>query len=270
MLKLLPLSLTFFLLVLNSGCGLLARKGGWGKKAFWPLRGERAAWALKKNASSAHVWGPLAGAGLVHLAGVDRKIGRWAVKETPVYHDGENAAEWSDTLNNASKNVALTATVLTPSYDEEGSVGGWAWSKAKGTGVVMVSSMSARYSRDRLAHSFPRLRPNGLNRGSFPSSHTTKAATWATLTRHQLDAMGVPDGWRIGVQAAASTMAFGTAWARLEAQKHYPSDVLVGWAVGSFVSGFLYDFLMNEDMSGPAVSAAPVEGGWSGQLAWSF
>ncbi|MCM2350516.1 MAG: hypothetical protein NDI69_10890 [Bacteriovoracaceae bacterium] len=52
---------------------------------------------------------------------------------------------------------------------------------------------------------------------------------------------------RTGIKAANTTLAAGTLWARPEGQRHYPSDVLVGYALGTFLSGFIYDSLMNLD-----------------------
>lgn len=34
-------------------------------------------------------------------------------------------------------------------------------------------------------------------------------------------------------------------WARVEGKRHYLTDSLTGYSIGYFVSGFLYDSLMN-------------------------
>lgn len=36
-------------------------------------------------------------------------------------------------------------------------------------------------------------------------------------------------------------LAVGTAWARVEARKHYPADVLAGLSPGHFISAFVGD-----------------------------
>jgi len=67
-----------------------------------------------------------------------------------------------------------------------------------------------------------RRRPNG-GRYSFPSGHTAAAfAVAPVLQRHF--------GW--GVGTAAYTMAILTAAGRVEEQRHYPSDVFFGAAIG--------------------------------------
>ncbi len=59
------------------------------------------------------------------------------------------------------------------------------------------------------------------------------------------------DYWPSGARWKQSTMqalktsfraiAWGTAWARVEGGKHYPSDVLFGAALGNFVAIFVRD-----------------------------
>ena len=67
-----------------------------------------------------------------------------------------------------------------------------------------------------------RERPNGAN-FSFPSGHTTSAFTTATVLQRHF-------GWKAGVPA----YAIGTyvAMSRMADNRHYPSDLLVGAAVG--------------------------------------
>ena len=69
------------------------------------------------------------------------------------------------------------------------------------------------------------------NQRSWPSGHAATAAALATsycLTRRDLSANRTVD-WRCWL-AAAGAVAVGTL--RMAAAKHYPSDVLSGWAVG--------------------------------------
>jgi membrane-associated phospholipid phosphatase len=67
-----------------------------------------------------------------------------------------------------------------------------------------------------------RQRPNGAN-FSFPSGHSTSAFTTATVLQRHF-------GWKVGVPA----YAVGTyvAVSRMADNRHYPSDLLVGAAVG--------------------------------------
>ncbi len=71
----------------------------------------------------------------------------------------------------------------------------------------------------------------GSNQRAWPSGHAATAAALATsycLTRRELSANRTV-GWRCWL-AAAGAVAVGTL--RMAAAKHYPSDVLGGWAAG--------------------------------------
>ena len=70
-----------------------------------------------------------------------------------------------------------------------------------------------------------RERPNGANY-SFPSGHTTQAFTTATVLQRHF-------GWKAGVPAYA--LGAYVAVSRMADNRHYPSDLLIGAAIG-FVS----------------------------------
>ena len=49
------------------------------------------------------------------------------------------------------------------------------------------------------------------------------------------------------VRYSANTLAAATAWARVEAVKHYPADVLAGAAPGHFLTTVIHDSMMGLD-----------------------
>ncbi len=76
---------------------------------------------------------------------------------------------------------------------------------------------------------FPKLRPDGSDRKSMPSGHTSRAfAAAATLYNRQGESWGIP----------AFAVAGFVGLARVEGRKHYWSDVAVGAALGT-VTGLL-------------------------------
>ena len=80
-----------------------------------------------------------------------------------------------------------------------------------------------------LKYTFPELRPDGSDRRSFPSGHTSTAfAAAATLYNRQ--------GADIGLPAMLAASFVGLA--RVQADKHHWYDVVVGAGIGS-ASGFL-------------------------------
>jgi len=49
---------------------------------------------------------------------------------------------------------------------------------------------------------------------------------------------------RTVIDAGLTAVTLGTGWARVEAGFHYPSDVLVGMAIGDFNGAFFNDAFM--------------------------
>jgi membrane-associated phospholipid phosphatase len=70
----------------------------------------------------------------------------------------------------------------------------------------------------------------------------------------------MPRGARIAANAGVDATIFGTAWARVEAGAHYPSDVLFGMALGNFFARFATEAFLGPD-SRDAVAVTPTEGG---------
>jgi hypothetical protein len=242
------ISLLLFILLLTS-CSLLKRKGSWGKNALYSIKGERIINALKKNLSSPHVWVPLVGAGAISWGGYDNKITHWAYSESSVFKNAKAADNWSDHFNNILKYEMYASTILTPSMDEDESLKNYAFSKAKGAVVVSFASTSSRLARNRTAKVVQRKRPNKDDLKSFPSGHATEAGSRNVLISKNIDSIDMPKDLRFGIKAVNTTISIGTLWARLEGNRHYPSDVLVGYAMGTFLSGFIFDSLMNLEPS---------------------
>jgi membrane-associated phospholipid phosphatase len=74
-----------------------------------------------------------------------------------------------------------------------------------------------------LKYSVRRPRPDGSNNLSFPSGHTASTFATATVLQRHL-------GWKVGVPAYAFATYVGAA--RMSADKHHLSDVLVGAGLG--------------------------------------
>jgi membrane-associated phospholipid phosphatase len=205
------------------------------KKRFWP---GRAAWrqAALNAVKDPGTWGP-ASATLVVAAvpGWDGKISDWASSNTPVFGSVSNAATWSDRLRAAS-DLGMIATALSVHADEH------PWRlRVKTLLVEEAGAITATSLTALLKNATDRERPDGSDRESFPSGHTSRAFAYAAASRRNLEATQLARGWQIGLTAGFETLAIGTGWARIEAQKHYPSDVLAGAALGNYVALFLHD-----------------------------
>jgi membrane-associated phospholipid phosphatase len=91
-----------------------------------------------------------------------------------------------------------------------------------------------------------RSRPSG-GHGSFPSAHASGAAQYSAFAAANMEAWG----WSQGAVAASNiglgAITAATAWARVEANFHYPSDVLAGVAIGHFFGVFFTDAFLGLD-----------------------
>ena len=106
-----------------------------------------------------------------------------------------------------------------------------------------------------------RKRPNNpTDTESFPSSHTSNAFTYRAITSRNLDFIDLHPGVEVPARIAVGAMAVATGWARVEGGNHYPRDVLVGAALGNFVTTFVYEaFLGLPDSLQVTASVGPHE-----------
>jgi membrane-associated phospholipid phosphatase len=82
----------------------------------------------------------------------------------------------------------------------------------------------------------------------------------AALANINLEYMDMPNWARSTMQIGLYTTAAGAGWARVEAEKHYPTDVLVGYAFGQFIARFMQGAFFNDET--PAVVGfRPAPGG---------
>ena len=92
-----------------------------------------------------------------------------------------------------------------------------AWQAAGSFGATSIVT-------EGLKQTVARTRPDGSNRKSFPSGHTSRSfAAAATLLNREGPALGVP----------AFLVASFVGVARVEGKKHYWSDVIVGAGIGT-------------------------------------
>ena len=240
------LFLLLSLLILSS-CALINKKGTWGKTALYPIKGERFVEAIKKNAASAHVWGPLAGATVFAVTKIDEKVSDWVQHEGHVFKNKDAADIWSDNFNNIQKYEMYGIILLTPSHPEDKAFSGYLWNKVRGGLTVNFAASSSRFGVDQIRKVVHRERPNGMDMKSLPSGHAAEAASRSAIVRKGSAAIDMNKDLHFAVNSFNTGMAIATCWARVEGKRHYPSDVMAGYAFGSFISGVVYDTLINYD-----------------------
>lgn len=252
-----------------SSCSVLRKKGDWGKNAFYPVRGESIRHAFIKNISSPHVYAPIAGAGVIHVMAWDNKISHFVNCERTIFNEQHEADNYSDNLNAIQLYEMYLSVLATPSMDEEESLGKYFLNKAKGGLLVNMSSSASRVVQHRVRSWTNRRRPNARDFNSMPSGHATEAGARRVLIARNLESSGWSENLKMGINGMNTTLSFAVLWARVEGKRHYPSDVLLGYALGNFVSGFIYDSLINLE-PGTSLAITPVKNGASANLTFSF
>jgi hypothetical protein len=256
------------LLSIATSCGTTSRGRRWSDDATL-LPSCARLWQATKNAVlDPYTWVPLAGAGVLAVDDWDRHVSDWARDRTPLFHSPKNAADQSETLRDVTRDAWLASVVAAPSGDEPWP---WALDKAKGFGVEYAATFVTSRSTSFLKSTTGRERPDGSNESSFPSTTASDSFGFSALARRNLDAIEPPpllDGaLRVGLTATAAA----ASWARVEAGKHYPTDVLVGASLGNFVALFVHDaFLALPDDVRLTAVADPSGGVWSLGVAWRF
>lgn len=218
-------------------------------------------------ARSPRVWVPLAGAAVFQIDGWDRKVSDWARDNTPIFGSQQAADDWSDYLRTASS-VAYFSTVLTtPGPDE---VGPWIRDKSKGLAVQLGAVGVAGLATSTLKSVTNRTRPNGEGTNSFPSGHASHSAVLTGLARDNLDAIDLSPATRRALVVGLDALTYGTAWARVEAGAHFPSDTLVSIALGNFVSGVFDRAFFGPEPSQLSFAFEPMPRGYALNFEWRY
>jgi membrane-associated phospholipid phosphatase len=225
-----------------AGCGTLEDGRGWGQDALWPVDLQRVARAGRDALLSPATWVPLAGAGVFALGDLDERVSDWASEHHPLFRSRSGAADASNYLSDILYFEGVATALATPSGDTPGD---WTLAKLKGGAVELGAIAATGALTDGLKDWSNRERPDGSDDKSFPSGHASHAFAFATLANRNLDSLDALDDVRPSLQIANTMLASGVAWARVEARKHYPSDVLFGAALGHFVTAFIHDAFLN-------------------------
>lgn len=260
---------TLITLLLLTSCSLFKKKGEWGKNAWYPVKGERIKNAFVKNITSAHVYAPIAGATVIKVMAWDNKISKWENKDRSIFNEQTEADNWSDNFNEIQKYEMYLSILLTPSNNEDGTAGNYLLNKAKGGLLVSVASTGSRSSQHWLRAQTERRRPNNKDNNSLPSGHATEAASRRVLIDRMIATTDYHPNVKTGVSALNTGMSMAVMWARVEGKRHYPTDVLLGYSLGSFVSGFIYDALINLDPD-TSVGVFPASGGGGANVTVNF
>lgn len=196
---------------------------------------ERLGTAALDALTSPGTWLPLAGAAVLQIDDWDGRISDWAVKTTPIFGSNQKAEDAVGWTGNLSDALWLASAAVTPSGDEAGD---WCIDKAKGFAVGMGARVTTLVTTDLLKDATGRTRPNGTDDKSMPSQHASGTSVDATLTICNVGATTWPVPVKYAVDSGVVGLAALSSWSRVEAGAHFPSDVLVGAALGHFFGRF--------------------------------
>jgi hypothetical protein len=194
--------------------------------------------AACRAATDVHTWAPAAGALVFGIArDWDEEVSDWARRETPVFGSKEDATDGGI----LARDIAVGVTALTILTAPSGGSQEWAYNKAKGIPVQTAAGLAPLGVTRFLKEKTDRVRPNGKNDLSFPSTITAETAGWSALCRRNVAAMPIQKPYRMGVDVGLTALTALTGWSRVETGAHYPSDVLAGAAIGNFTSILIHD-----------------------------
>lgn len=207
-----------------------------------PVTWDRASEAAQHAAVHPSVWAPLLGAGIFAIDHLDSRTATYLSEHAPVFGDSKSAADASDDLQSLLHVTAGVSAFAVPVPTGDNA----ALHRGEHLAVVIGGTALTASITNGIKDATGRQRPNDADDKSFPSGHASQAfssATFASANIHR--AWGNTSGaqWADG---GLYTLASLTAWARVEADVHYPSDVLAGAALGNFVARFLDELLLTE------------------------
>jgi len=251
-----------------TSCGTLKNGHGWGQDATFTPGWNRIGDAAFNAATLPETWIPLAGALIFRVDSLDKRLSNYASSHTPVFGSQKAADNAGYLFRDATRGSYVATLLVTPSGN---TIEDWVPAKVKGLAVGLAAVESTDLTTGLLKDASNRRRPSGSNNNSFPSSLASSTSVYASLASRNLESLPLDENSRIGMRLGMMSLSFATAWARLEANAHYPSDALSGIALGYFTGVFFNDaFLGLTGHNDVSISLEPTYNGTMIRLIWSF
>lgn len=190
-----------------------------------------------------NVWAPVAAAVALQAGDLDEQISDQLRENTPLFGSSENALDASDDLRSASELAYISTALLAPAPTASSE---WLLTKARLLGSELLSAELAGNLTTRIQHYTDREKPNQRNSNSMPSYHVTTTTFNAGLAQLNTGYLPISESSQQALNYSYDAIAGLTAWARVEAGEHYPSDVLAGWALAHFLGYIANDFIVPE------------------------
>jgi membrane-associated phospholipid phosphatase len=228
------------------GCSTLPNDRAWGQDATFKPGWAKVRESAVRAAKSPYTWAPLAGAAILQIGDLDQELSDWASENTPLFGSQQSALHDSGRLKDISAAAWIITALATPSGDSSG----WLAAKTKGLAVGTAAVLLNDGMTTSIKKLSDRERPDGSDHDSFPSGHVSSTTVLTTLASRNLESIDMGDNFRTTMQVGFGMIAAAGAWARVEGNVHYPSDVLAGAALGHFIAAFVNDAFMGLNESG--------------------
>jgi len=205
------------------------------------------------SAPKANPYALIAGTALAvwAAAGNDGRASSRAVSNTPVFGSPARAKQVSDALEYVSIGVAAAIYTIKylPPVDRPFTAPAQIYAATHAIdsphpSAGLASGAMAFGVLEVLKRHTERPRPDGRDTRSYPSGHTAAVAWAGGVSAEMVYTLGLRPQYEIPARGALALATIATAWGRVEAQKHYPSDVLAGALLGAAltdISMMLFD-----------------------------
>lgn len=212
------------------------------KRTFWP---SMQTWkdSLVSAATDSGTLIPIIGATIIYAGGFDDDISNWAIEETPIFGSQEKASEASNNFLRYSR-YGMNASALFV-YEDDEYLSPVLERLLLGQVSISLTFETTNYIKEETQ----RERPNKSDRLSFPSLHASSAFAGVAMANNNIDSLPLSEGWKQTAKFVETSFGAATAWARVEAGEHYPSDVLAGAALGNFISLVIHDAFLGKENS---------------------
>ncbi len=244
------------LLLCSGCCQIKMEKGGFCQLLMY--EGKRITCSAHKAIKDDYLTLGLTASGLLFtIDDFDEKASNWMTKHNPVMGSEKAADDYSDYARNfLIGEAALIAGVVF--FDNPNDQKRWREIAAVETSAGLTYGLTKGFKR-----LFDRQRPDKSNDRSLPSGHSSASFAAAEIANRNLF---MNEKWPRYINYA---IAGSVAWGRVEAKKHYPKDVLLGAALGRFLTNFVYEYCeLPKDKFG--LEIIPTNEGIAAQLAFYY
>lgn len=255
------LFLILFSLVLFDGCQSTSSSSNnvWGHNTTLLPSMQRFKEASINAATQKRVWVPaIAGVAFMSINDLDENTVDWAADHNLIFSSSKNAEDASNSINDTIALVAIGTALATPGDDQPNQ---WLVDKSKGLGAELLIYGANGALTNKFKHMTGVDGPDNTTDDALPSAHAVDAFTTATLAERHIHKMQVGESTEQWSAIALDGGAYLSSWARVEANKHYPSDVLMGAAMANFLTTVMYDTFVDGHNPTLSFQAAPSDSG---------